>query len=40
MTAPSSWIWYVALRSADEGVLVFLGALDGTIYELTTGVVD
>ena len=33
-------IWYVALRSGDEGVLVFLDAADGTIYEVAPGIVD
>jgi hypothetical protein len=33
-------IWYVALRSGDEGVLVFLDAVDGTIYEVAPGIVD
>jgi hypothetical protein len=33
-------IWYVALASGDEGVMVFLDATDGTIYDVSSGIVN
>jgi hypothetical protein len=33
-------IWYVALASGDEGVMVFLDATDGTVYDVSWGIVN
>ena len=35
-----TWVWYLYLRSGEEGVLVYLDHADGRIYEVEPGIVN